>query len=185
MRKWLWIGALSVALSGAGGYWYLSTKTIVDVGPRPFVGPVASNGRNDGDAEASDVVEPLIVDRGNTFGVQSPEPPVDDGPMSRVVLEPGMKQPPRPDAEQGRVPRMPYADEEEILGLTGNPVKRILESNLAPLNIFEELEKANPAEESETTEVAPPILPVPDYHHNHCPYHGGCPAPYYPRSMPR
>jgi hypothetical protein len=181
MRNWLWVAGLTVALGGVCGYWYFTTTPSVTLGPQGLNGDVASitPGKGDGDAETSEAFEPLIVDRGGSEGVQTPEPALDDGPMARVLLEPGMQQPPRPDAGSGRVPRMPYADEEEILDLSRSPLSRILESRLPFLNIFQELEKVTPDEEFENTEVpVPTVVPAPNYHQNHCPRTGGCPAPY-------
>ena len=187
MRNGLWIGILAVTLACGGTYWYFSTKPAEVISLQGSLGDTTHlvNAKVDGDAETSENgIEPLIVDRGIPDGVQSQEPPVDEGPMPRVVLAPGMQQPPRPDAESGLVRRMPYADEEEILGLARPPLERILEEDLAPLNIFEELEKANRAEESENQESKAPAI---DYHHHpmHCPRNDGCPAPYPYRTMPR
>jgi hypothetical protein len=185
MRNWLWVGSLTVALGGVGGYWYFTAKPIETAPLHGSLGNTTRlvNAGNHDDAEFSDAIEPLVVDRGITTGVQTVEPPTDEGPMPRVVLEAWMKQPPRPDAESGGVPRMPYADEEEILGLTRPPLQRILEDG-SPLKIFEELEKAKPAEESGNPETKAPAM---EYHHHpmHCPYTGGCPAPYPYRTVPR
>lgn len=189
MRKWLWLGIPTIVILGVGGYWYLSktsTVTIPDreVENRNDAERVAQNQKHDGDAEASDVIEPLVVDRGGQTSEPSLPPVVDEGPMPRVVLTPGTKQPPRPDAEPDRVLRMPYADEEEILGVPFDPIQRILESKLSKLNPFEDLKDADPSEEAEPMEVVPPPVIVP-YHHSHCPYTGGCPAPYPYRALPR
>jgi hypothetical protein len=49
-----------------------------------------------------------------------------------------MQQPPRPDALPGHTPRMPYADEEEILAMPLDLVARFLE---APnVNLFDGLQ---------------------------------------------
>jgi hypothetical protein len=191
MRKWLWIGTLSFTLGSVGGYWYFTANTTGMNSNRESddVNRVVLNDKKDGDAEASEEIEPLIVDHGK-FSVQDPAAPVDEGPMPRVVLEPGMKQPPRPDAAPGRAPRMPYADEEGFLALTLDPIERILESTLPRLGIFEEIDKAAAAEESENKGANPPA-PRPEAdrpmnYHQHCPYYPGhCPAPYYYRPMPR
>lgn len=61
-----------------------------------------------------------------------------------------------------------------------------IEANLRRLNLFEKIEKAEPAPDVENKETNPPSAnPLPDYHHQypHCPYHGPCPSPY--RWMPR
>jgi hypothetical protein len=191
MRKWLWIGTLSATLGSVGAYWYFTTKTTGTNPPRGSnqVNRVVPYDKKDGDAESSEEIEPLIVDRGATGG-QSPEAPADEGPMPRVIMEAGMKQPPRPDAALGYPRRMPYADEEEILAVRLDPIKLILESPFPRLGIFEEIEKSNPAEESEAKEENPPAArrdadPPMNYHQEHCPYHGHCPAPHYHRPMPR
>ena len=109
MRKWQWIGLLSVALGSAYGYWYWTTPTSSAIEVSPFA-TITPQFKDDGDAEASEVIEPLEVDRLHAVAVQTPEPPIDDGPMPRVLLESGMEQPPRPDVEPGTKLRMPYAD---------------------------------------------------------------------------
>ena len=183
MHKYFWIVVVTAALGAGSGYWYLTIKPTDVIPERITIRPVQvlPEVKNDGDAEMSDVIEPIIVDRGsNRGGVQSLEPPTDDGPLARVILEPGMQQPPRPDVEPGRVPRMPYADEEEILALPRDPIARILDVTLPRLDFFDEIDR-NPAEESE-----PPVArPAMDYHQQHCPYHGHCPAPYNYRPMLR
>jgi hypothetical protein len=129
---------------------------------------VTQQSRHDGDAEASDVIEPLIVDRGRTPDAPAPAP-AKVAWLPRVEWTPGMRQPPRPDAESGRALRMPYADEEEILRIPLDPLQRILRADLPRLDLFDDL-----AEESE-----PPDLPGPTVdprHPPHCPHFGGCPA---------
>lgn len=188
MRKWLWIGALCFTLGSVGGYWHFTRKTTGTNSNRGSddVFRVALNDKQDGDAEPSEEIEPLIVDSGK-FSALDPAAPVEEGPMPRVVLKPGMKQPPRPDA----APRMPYADEEEFLAVTLDPIKRILESKAPRLGIFEEIEKADAAEESESKGANPPAArpeadPSMNYPHQHCPYyHGRCLVPYYYRPMQR
>jgi hypothetical protein len=108
MRKWLWISSVTVALGGVGGYLFFATPT-----PPAIVGPLTKLNQppkivDDGNGEASEPFEPIAVESGTPA---RPTAPVkDDGPMSRVVLEPGMQQPPRPDI--GPVaPRMPYAED--------------------------------------------------------------------------
>lgn len=111
MRKWLGIGSLTVALCSMGGYLYFSRPTpvpIMGLGLESLVAiPIKPH---PGDTELSEAVEPLRVNDG-TPNVGPLAPAQDDGPMTRVVLEPGVTQPPRPDEEPGRAPRMPYADE--------------------------------------------------------------------------
>src|SRR5439155_11868070 len=97
---------------------------------------------------------------------------VDEGPLPVVRLEPGMTQPPRPEVEFP----MPFADEAAIAGFDRDPIARILDPKRPRLNIFDGLE--NLAEESENKEIMPPAPPLADYHHNQCPYHGGCPSYY-------
>ncbi len=179
-NQWQSIATLTAVSVSVLAYLNLAPLPAVRFAPiNPVrVGPLD---KGNGDAELSEVIEPLLVDRGNPVGVQTTEPPVDDGPLPPVLLEPGTQQPPRPDADPAFVPRMPYADEEEGLGLKRDPVLRIIDKNLPPLIIFEEFDKTNPAEESEPLNVPPlQMIPVPDYHHQHCPNHGGCPAPYRP-----
>jgi hypothetical protein len=193
MRKWLGIGMLSVAVVGVGAYWLFTKTSGWTTRREPTVDVrVTQNGANQGNTEESEVIEPLIVQRQNTPAPDEPEELVlrTDLPVPRVVLEPGGPQPPRPDAEPSSVVRMPYADEEPVLGgwffLDWSAIK----AKLSNLNIFKPIEKADPAEESENKETNPPpeppqADPVPDYHQQypHCPYHGPCPTPY--RSMPR
>ncbi len=118
---------------------------------------------------------------GAEFGVELP----------RVALEPGMQQQPRPDVEPDRAERMPYADEKPVIGVWSFLDWSALKANLSKLNLFKEIEKAAPVEESEDKQTNSPTEnpqpdPVPDYHqqYQHCPrYDGPCQAPY--RSMPR
>src|SRR5258708_5964898 len=110
MRKWLWVGGITIALGGMGGYLYFAKPA-----PSPLVDPLTKMNVppkvvDDGHGEASEPIEPIPVD--SAPPPPRPRAPVkDDGPIARVVLEPGMQQPPRPDAEPGRAPRMPYADD--------------------------------------------------------------------------
>ena len=181
MRKWLWIGTLSVALGGAGGYWYFTQNTVV-----------TNSGRRG--AVVATVIVPERRQRAKRAGRRADlggwrrvvkdwefwdeigmQPPI---PV-RVNMAPGMQQPPRPDRIAGTVPRMPYADEEDVLALPRDPMKRLLEPTpLSKLNLFKDL-----TEESEPQDANPPM---PDYHHDqqYCPYQGGhCPVPL--RTMPR
>ena len=160
MRKWLLIGAMSAALMSAAAYWYFTTKA-AESNSQPnsaYVNRGLPNDKKDGDAETSEAIEPLIVEGGAPH-VQGSEPAdggADHGPMPRVVLRPGMKQPPRPDAALGRGRRMPYADEEEILRVNLDPITRILESELPELGIFEEIDKQSRQEsEHERTNPMP------------------------------
>src|SRR5262245_25978372 len=159
MRKWLALAIPAAAILGIAGYWLLSSGSdeTNERPPRSVVTRQAQ--RDDGDAEASDVIEPLIVDRGTP---DAPTviftTPFNHGPLPRVTWSPGMDQPVRPDATTGRVLRMPYADEDDILGLRFDPIQRILESKLPELNLFEESEERDPM-------VVPP--PVMDPHHHY------------------
>lgn len=92
---------------------------------------------NDGEAEASEVIEPLMV--------LNSMPPIVTAPaemeeLARVNIEPGAKQAPRPDQEPGKILRMPYADEEEGLDLTRS-ISQIIERELPRLHLFDELDK--------------------------------------------
>ena len=180
MRKWLWLSMIVVA--GLGGSWYFGgwrqTGTTEPWRSEASEGRVVhqDNDRrtpaNDGDAETSDTIEPLVVE-GSVPAVAPSASNVT--PPERAVLAPGMIQPPRPDA----MPRMPYADEDVILIFPLDPLMRILDGTaLSGLKIFDGLKRAEPAEESEPKEVAP--MPVTDPHHGHCPYLNGG-YPYYPR----
>src|SRR5207253_945570 len=117
--------------------WFLAKSTppvevkIVELPMRrcPMMEPVKDNG----DAEASDAIEPLIVMGG--FGVPQSTPVREQGQTPRVQWTFGVAQSPRPDADPGRVLRMPYADEEEdLLVLRKDPVTRLLDSDLPRLD---------------------------------------------------
>jgi hypothetical protein len=195
MRKWLGIGLLSVAVVGVGAYGFYTQTNGWITRRGPDVENVrGQHGKSDGDAEPSDVIEPLIVQRPN----DAPAPAEVVGgvvvELARVVLEPGMPQPPRPDVNvEPGTERMPYADEELGIGVWFFLDWSAIKAKLSKLDIFKEIEKADPTEESENKETNPPAEPVenppadpvPDYHQQypHCPYHGPCPTPY--RSMPR
>jgi hypothetical protein len=191
MRKWPWIGALTVALGSVGGYWYFTpaapeSSAIEGI---EIAKSVPHGEESRGVEESEDGIEPIVVDRGRSGAAEAPAA-VDDGPLPRVVTVPDGKQPPRPEAGSVRVPRMPYADEPDS-EWARDPVERLLDPKLVRPNIFAEIEKALPAEESEPEEAptkATPITdpmqrPAHDYHQNQCPYHGGCPYPY--RPIPR
>jgi len=65
---------------------------------------------DDGNGEASEEpFEPITVE--SETPARPMEPVKDDGPLPRAILAPGMAQPPRPDAEPGQAPRMPYAED--------------------------------------------------------------------------
>jgi len=196
MRKRLAIGAAAVVLSAVGGSWYFSWWQ--RSGPTPQVVPnlqvstnrVVPTVKDDGNAEPADRIEPLIVESSVPAPVLPTSLPELEAPP--VYLTAGMKQAPRPDAEPGNAPRMPYLDEVVILPWPLEPWARILqEAVLSQWKRFENPKDANPTEEAENKEVMPPVEPplplqVPDYHHQYpsCPYTGGhCPAPYpyYPR----
>jgi hypothetical protein len=189
MRKWLGIGVcvsmMSAAFVGGGVYW-LVTKTARRE-PAADVRVVQNATNNDVDAEPSEVIEPLVVQQ------ETPAPEVSDavpGELARVVIEPGMDQPPRPDVLPDALARMPYADEQPGVGRWFFLDWQAVKAMLSQLNLFTEVEKTALPEESENRETNPPLLPpqadpVPDYHQQypHCPYQGPCPMPY--RSMPR
>ncbi|MBI1832366.1 MAG: hypothetical protein HYR84_13060 [Planctomycetes bacterium] len=132
-----------VIVAGAAvvaGYWYSTTKR-VEAPPLPASKlPIAKTPDNDGPAEQSEVMEPIVVDaRNNPAEDAAKGPVVHIDMMPAVVSAPGAAQPPRPDAQPGRTLRMPYADEEDIDGLDRDPISRILDPNLWPLNLFEGL----------------------------------------------
>jgi hypothetical protein len=190
MRKWPWIAALAVAFGSVGGYWYF-TRTTPESGAIEGIEVARHVPRADetrAAEESEDGIEPIVVDRGRSAAAEAPAA-TDEGPLPRVVTVPDGKQPPRPEAGLVRVPRMPYADEPDS-EWTRDPVERLLDPKLARPNLFAEIEKALPAEESEPKEVpanATPMAdpmqhPAHDYHQNQCPYHG-CPYPY--RPIPR
>jgi hypothetical protein len=196
MRHCLWISVASVVLAGAGVWWYFDlAKPCCHVPnattPQVFLHQARPLPSHDGDAESCDLLEPLRVE-----DTVPPVPTWDastyDVAMPRVVLAPDMQQPPRPDVVTGQAPHMPYADEEETPFLSWTNVQRVLEFAWSRLNVFGSSTpevQSNPAEESETAgeqlpKPTPTSEPEPDYHRNlpqHCPYHGGCPYPYYRR----
>src|SRR5260221_103976 len=64
MRKWLWFAIPVIAVGIGTAYWYFGSNstvvpTPIDDGKQTAIKPQAP-----GDAEESDVIEPLIVDRG-------------------------------------------------------------------------------------------------------------------------
>ncbi len=106
MRRWHWLAGFAVVVAVVTGCWVLMDRFAgrIELQPRAAVAP-----QDDGNAEASDVIEPLVVDGGMPAIIETREPPI--GPPTRVVFEPGMQQPPRPDANPDRQVLMPYADE--------------------------------------------------------------------------
>ena len=168
MRKWIGI-ALGIAVVGITGYWFMNRSN--ETSPTPDVPSpqfhVTQQARNDGDAEASEVIEPLIVDRG-VAPIELTPKAASAAWLPRVEWTPGMRQPPRPDVEPGRVLRMPYADEDEILRIPLDPLQRILAADLPRLDLFDDL-----TEESEPPAMPPVLNP---HHPPHCPHFGGCPA---------
>ncbi|MBI2808637.1 MAG: hypothetical protein HYX68_26915 [Planctomycetes bacterium] len=191
MRKQIWIGTLAMALGCAAGYWHFMRQPHEPlrgqrVAERSKAQRVMPPVIDEGDAEASDVVEPLVVDRGPQTPTFTEEPPWTDEPMARVALTRDMTQPPRPDAEPGAKVRMPYADEQGDGEPNAHPELRL--GSVLPDQFFELTDKGNPAEESENQRAIPglePLRQILDYHYQHCPHHGGCPAPFPSRSMPR
>jgi hypothetical protein len=187
MRKWLGIGMLSVAVVGVGAYWfYMKTNGWTAKHEPSIEVRVVQNGKSDGDAEASDVIEPLMVQPLQNTPAQEEFVGECEVELARVAQEPGIQQPPRPDMEPGKVVRMPCADEEPGgVGLWIFLDWSAIKAKLSKLNLFREIEKSDPAEESENKETNPPTEqprtePAPDYHQQypHCPYHGPCPTPY-------
>jgi hypothetical protein len=165
--------AAAAVVVGVGAYWY-STRDAVDPDPAPSPGNGESRltkqlPSHHGNTEESDAIEPLIVDHGTPLTVVTPV--LYYGPLSRVEWHGNDNQPPRPDAESGRAPRMPYADEVVIPGIAFDPITWILESKLPDLNLFGGVEESEPND-------PPPAAPMWHPHaYPHCPYTGGCPAP--------
>ncbi len=106
MRRWHWISGIVVLLMTAIGCWYYahSTDGGVELHLQANIGV-----KDDGNAEASDVIEPLVVECTLPVIVETREPPL--APPTRVTLDPGMRQPARPDANPDRPLLMPYADD--------------------------------------------------------------------------
>lgn len=150
-KQWFCLVPVTLIL-GSVGYWLYTkpaeTRLLRDWQGRHVMPDLK-------EPEACEVIEPLLVERGKIHVVPPTMP--DAEPMPRVVLEPGMKQAPRPDLDQ-RV-RMPYADEETILPRADDPIARILDATRPILDPFEE--------ESEPSTMPP-----------ECPHHGYCPFPY-------
>jgi hypothetical protein len=158
MRKWLCFGIVTIAAGTIGGVWLCSKPApIRPVVTRPHVVP--SGEKHDGEAETSDTIEPLVVDRGVGDVTVRLIPPAQEEMMPRVLFAPHMQQPPRPDA--GSAPRMPYADEPEILAMPLDPVARILEAPNA--NLFDGLQLF-------FEEVLPPTAQPPAGYHRAIPF---------------
>lgn len=180
-RKWLWAVAIGVLLA-ASGVWYFgwrpgaTVEKRVETGRRDFVVAPRNDPRNNGDAEPSEpVIEPLVVE--NRWTEPATPSVVPEAPAP-VYLTPDTKQGPRPDAEQARPRRMPYADEPlALFSWPFDPLTWILESiPLSQLKLFDNLPGPDAAEESEPkTPTAEPMPPMGDYHHHpgHCPYLSG------------
>lgn len=183
MRKWM-CGIVAVALC-LGGYWYFSRPAHDPVGDErvvqssPLTKQLRQNQGNTEESEPSGPIEPLIVDRGETvvppviFTGPLAHPHYHGDDMERGLWAPSTKIPPRPDATR----RMPYADEEQYLDLSFDPIRWILETGFPRLQLFDDL-----PDDSEESEAPPAWHP---HAYPHCPYTGGCPAPYPFRMMPR
>lgn len=139
MRKGI-IALGLLAVLAVGSYWYTRTARRVTL-PQPDT----QHAKSPGDAEECDLIEPLLVER-IIAGPTAAPAAGDASPMPRVSWTRAVTQPPRPD---GVTLRMPYADEDEILGLPLDPIQRILDA--ARLDIFDQLdfeenEAADPVE---------------------------------------
>lgn len=193
MGKWLWLSSALVVAAGANVYWHanparplvqkVSQATVVLEEAKQHPVPCVPAR----ESEACDTIEPLLVDGSPLPQAPVMEPATDEEPATRVVLAQGMRQPPRPDAEAGNVLRMPYADEEDVVGSSTNPVQELVESLLSRLSRTENADDGNAAEESEMKDLNPPMQkpepepnPATDYHrqYQHCPYSGAYANPY-------
>lgn len=169
MRKWLLVGVAMLTLGSATMYWHFNRPTWEVIDSPPVTPPVRSNGNNDGNAEQSDVIEPLIVD--DRPGAYTANITIQPEVASRAILATGISQPPRPDAENGAELRMPYAEEDEGLAEVPDPILQIVNAVRAAFNLMDD---------PQTQELDPNQPPMADPHHNHpphCPYMGGCPFP--------
>jgi len=201
MRKGLWMAA-AVALASVGGYWCFevaqrlehATKQITSMQTvRPT--QVSPHAERDAGEDSDEGVEPLQV--GGCVPQTTRCERICEEALARVVLSPGMQLPPRPDAQDGTVLRMPYADEEEeeeTPCCCWQALLDFVQSLYKPLLSSTRTFTCNHGEESESTDVAVPTPatepvpeptpetdPIAEYHRNHpqhCPYHGGCPYPY-------
>lgn len=169
MRKWICIALVGAFVVSLCAYWVFVKDTNSSNRGAPDDGRLTRQQPfDDGDAEASEVIEPLIVDRGGVAVM--PPPPVGyfAGPIERALLGQESHQPARPD---GQVRRMPYADEVEIPALLFDPVRWILETG------FPRLQRGDdPAEQAEPMDAAAPIWHPHAYPHR--------PAPFSYRSLP-
>ncbi len=183
MRKTLGIGIVSfllIAAVGGGAYWLFSKTPTARQDPDVQAVRV-ENRRDEGNAEPSDEIEPLVVQGRQHQAVPKDAEDEFGGELARVVLEPGAQQPPRP----GEVARMPMADETPGVGVWLYFDWSTIQAALSRLNIFE-IKREEAVPEPEHKEANPPPSEPPLDHHSqipHCPYMGPCPVPY--RSMPR
>jgi hypothetical protein len=157
MRKFMTMITPVLLVAGISGYCYFTSGSGKQGAPHRDVVTARHPIRDDGDAETSDAIEPLVVDRGQRTVMIRPVPAADEVP-TRVVLAPGMTQPPRPDADA--VLRMPYADEDFHVA-PPNPAAALVETALSRLKLFDNL--------AEPEESGPEVQ---DFHrvHPHCPY---------------
>ena len=173
MRKWHYVAAATAIAVSVAGYWWFSSDSTGpnpdDSGRRGFSKLTKQVAPNAGNTEESETIEPLIVDHGSAPAIVPPV--IFSGPIARTTWNPETNQPPRPDAKR----RMPYADEAPVVAPVFDPIVWILESSLPELKLFDPIRDADPTEESEPREIAPPIWHPHAY--PHCPYTGGCPAP--------
>jgi hypothetical protein len=186
MRKWLGIGAI-LLVGAAGAFWHFHVATRPHgIEPLPNwqpQGPVTAEPKELPEHELCNNFEPLVVE-GSTLPPVPCEPGM-EFPMLRVVLAPGMEQPPRPDAESGTVLRMPYADEEVVFKVATKEDIDILNSQGPIRGSAFHGSYSTTSKQSKPMNVTPPqpeTLPIPesdpamDYHRQHCPR---CSFPYY------
>src|SRR5688500_4595962 len=104
MHKWQSTITLTVVCIAIAGYLVFTpapTRKTIPVEPSRWTqGP-----KNDGDDEAGEVIEPLVV---LNWGVVDKRGESGAELLPRVELVPGVQQPPRPDAEPNKALRMPY-----------------------------------------------------------------------------
>ena len=141
---------LTVVSAGISAFLYFTpAPTALKVGPGNQA-RVKLLEKNDGDAEASEVIEPLVVmDFGHFGGIVRGEFGVEMEMLPPVRLEPGMQQPSRPDAEPGQAPPMPAADKQSASRLPPIPLEDlpgIAEKDLARFDLREYLEKEKAAQ---------------------------------------
>ncbi len=146
MRKWAGLVVVGIIGISIGVYWgFVKNSNGPDPGPRNDDRLTRQQPFDDGDAEASEVIEPLIVDRGVAASI--PPPVVNTIPMERATWTHESPPTPRPD---GQVRRMPYADEVEIPALLFDPVRWILETGFPRLNRVDD-----PSEQAEPMGTTP------------------------------